>query len=501
MSDFNYVYNAEQSGVRQEHQTFLTIGQVVDTNDPQQMGRLRVLCPAYGDRRDMRVRDIPWSMYVSPFGGMTNFGTRGHEDTAINGPTSYGLWNIPKIGAHVLVGVIDGDQQHRFWIGCIYPHLLTHTMPHGRFLWNEERTDPDKAPEGPVDSYELPIQPLYQNMTEQFTKNGTYYPSDTPSEPRKNMEWRTRGPDNQTSALDGSFLDPENPDYQGSEIPDQQWNESFGYTTVTEEDGTQRVIRGTGYGIDQQEPNEIYPNTGGINYDSMVYSWTTPGLHSVSMDDRNDNARIRIRTTSGHQIIMDDTNERVYINTAGGETWIELDKVGNIDIFASKDISTHAKGDINFTADKTFRVQAKEGIHMVSDDELRLHAKGDMHVKTNQTLFLSTVEETHINTGTTGYWTTGSEMNQLAGGDMKHTAPRIDFNGPAADPAESSKESFIAGRIPEHEPWPRVYSDPTTADQDQGNVFTPKPRQYTDPTVGRQDRDGQSFNRNDKWHR
>lgn len=507
-----------------------TIGQVVDTNDPQQMGRVRAFCPAFGDKNDNKLNNIPWSVYVSPLGGMTNFGKRGAEESDIEGPTSYGMWNIPKIGAYVLVGCIDGDKRSRFYAGCIYPQYMNHTMPHGRFMWNEEVADdvegtnrrPDGTPDGPLDTNENPIRPLYDKLVAHFTKRGSKHASGTPDDPKRNMEWRTRGVDNQVSAITNLYVQHKE-DAPGSEIADHEWG-NFDYTTVTEENGDLRVIKGPGYGVSQLDPSANFTITNGINYDSMVYSWTTPGFHSVSMDDRHENSRIRIRTTSGHQIIMDDTNERIYINTAGGESWIEIDQVGNIDIYASKDISTHAGGDISFTADKTFRVQAKEGIHMVSDDEFRIHSKGGngLHLKSDKETHIESVEDTHFVVGEKLFLSSKDDMHVLTEGEMFTTSndtmhiystgsdiwmkgDEIHFNSDkpieAAEPADLSFESFFTSRVPEHEPWARIYSDPSSADKETGNSFQPKPASYTDQNVGKVDREGNDLGRNKFWHR
>ena len=120
--------------------------------------------------------------------------------------------------------------------------------------------------------------------------------------------------------------------------------------------------------------------TDDVVYDPQTYSWTTPGFHSLSMQDNAENCRIRFRTTHGHQIIMDDTNERIYISTAGGKAWIEMDEAGNIDMYAERNISMHAGKDINFAADGVFRVQAAEGIHMSTEAEMRIHTKTDLHI-------------------------------------------------------------------------------------------------------------------------
>lgn len=538
MAGYGYVLDAVDKKTTSKTQEQFTIGRVIDTNDPQQMGRVRAFCPAFGDKEEFLVEDIPWSMYVSPLGGMTSFGKRGSDQSQNEGPVAYGMWNIPKVGAYVLVGCLDGDPGMRFYAGCIHPQYLTHTMPHGRFTWNDNSAD--GTPDGPVDTNENPIEPLYSKQTQQFTKrDDTYAAGGTPSDPRRNMEYRSRAVDNQVSAITNLHVNHPN-DAPGSFIADHDWG-NFSFTTVTEENGDTREIEGPGYGRDQLQPEDNYTNTGGVNYDSMVYSWTTPGFHSFSMDDRDKNSRIRIRTTSGHQIIMDDTNERIYISTAGGESWIELDQAGNIDIYASKDISTHAGGDINFTTDKTFRVKAQEGIHMISDDAFRMHSYGRFDVRVEDEMYIEVIGDTHmrynanwlvevasntdinigsvlklatgsdtnINTGGKGFWTTANEMHHLAGATMFFTGGSdIHLNGPpaqgaqAADSAQNAYFAFLSGRVPDHEPWARIFSDPATADQDTtANTFTPFPADYTSADVGKKDREGTDYGRNPFWHR
>lgn len=525
MAGYGYIREALSQKKAEDLSNRLTIGRVVDTNDPQQMGRVRAFCPGFGDNGQLQVKQLPWAMYVSPLGGIVERGSRGVDESEVGGPVAYGMWNVPKVGAYVLVGLVDGDPSMRFYAGCIHPQYMTHTMPHGRYTWS---VDDNGLPDGPLDTLEGPIQPLYDSFTEHFTKRGDKHAPGTPSDPRRNLEWRTRGVDNQTSALANIHVEHEQ-DGPGSEVADHAFG-NFEFTTITEEDGTERVIRGPGYGVDQQRPDDNYSNTNGVNYDSLIYSWTTPGFHSIAMDDRHENSRIRIRTTAGHQIIMDDTNERIYINTAGGESWIEIDQVGNIDVYASNNVSTHAGGDINFFADKTFRVQAKEGIHFQTDGEYRLHALNDIHVRSEanmrmhavQSLFAEADQEIHIVTGSTLYLTAGSNVESDAGGDFNATAggewnmlassdvtvtgSAINLNGPPAAAAASGasateSEAYWTSRVPEHEPWARVFMKKSKADQDQGNAHELE-FSYDSTEVGRGSLErNESYERNDKWHR
>ena len=50
---------ANATGPVSETNDLITIGVVVDTNDPQQMGRVRVVCPMWGDNYHSPVEDLP----------------------------------------------------------------------------------------------------------------------------------------------------------------------------------------------------------------------------------------------------------------------------------------------------------------------------------------------------------------------------------------------------------------------------------------------------------
>ena len=75
------IHNPRQANLTTQDWSFfgVTIGTVCDTNDPQQMGRVRAVCLALNDDPSSRITDIPWSTYASPFGGTVQVGSRGEE--------------------------------------------------------------------------------------------------------------------------------------------------------------------------------------------------------------------------------------------------------------------------------------------------------------------------------------------------------------------------------------------------------------------------------------
>jgi len=457
--------------------TMITMGEVVDTNDPQQMGRLRVACPLLGDLEDDVVSDVPWASYVSPLAGTTTTPSRGREDAVTAGHVAYGMFNIPKVGTSVVIACIDGDPRFRVWLGCFTDQFLPHTMPHGRYSYKTK-----EQPDGPFSSTEDKIQPLYDSQTEAFTN------TETGVDPRKSFEYRTRGADVGVSGLTPEFVKTKDStlswlaDDVSEGYEDDEYKHTHGYHESRIEDGAS-------------------DNTDGKVYDPQTYSWTTPGFHGMSMSDNEENCRIRFRTTHGHQIIMDDTNERVYISTAGGKTWIELDEVGNIDIYGERNISVHAEKDINFVAGGKFSVEAEDGIHLSTDGEARISAFTGVHLQSDDTvkikgstMFVESDEDVDIKAGGSFIaHAAGGTASLLASANVLLTGSQVHFNGPAAPPAAGTAgilDPLPASRKPEHEPWARtMILDDGTAEFE-----------YNDVDIGHVE-SGEKLKRNRNWHR
>lgn len=506
---------AEAVGQVKETNEFVTIGYVVDTNDPQQMGRVRAVCPVWGDSYETLVDDLPWALYITPFGGQTSIGARGPGIQTSEGGISYGMWAIPKVGAQVLIMCVDGNPQHRVYLGCLYDQYVPHTMPHGRWKYDDHPTlaksSANPKPFGPYTSREGFIEPLSDNLREAFAFK------DDP-----NYEWRTRAADYQATAVDVSQLN-----YVYGNAPDDK------QIRTEDWESTQ------GYQINRADPQASSSATT-YNYDNMVYSWTTPGFHAISMDDRQENCRIRFRTSSGNQIILDDTNERIYIQTARGRNWIELDQAGNIDMYTTNKVNIHAHKDINLTSDETIRMHAKKGIHMYSGTEIRAQALADIHIKTDAnirtkaaaSIYTEAATDIHMKSGSNLNLdagsvinvksgsnlnissgavlnaksgsafnaTSGATLNLLAGGDILATGSNIHFNGPGAAPAEDAttatapaeQPAFWTNRVPDHEPWARTMT--------KSDLTHDPELPYTDKNVGKVER-GVSIDRGKFWRR
>lgn len=214
-----------------------------------------------------------------------------------------------------------------------------------------------------------------------------------------------------------------------------------------------------------------------------AYGILTPGQHQFLMDDGEEfkNGQIRLRTASGNAIIMDNDEDFIYVVNATGNAWIQLDKLGNIDVYAGGDFSVNAEGSINLRAGNNINMDAGNNINAAAANNFELEAC-----------------EVFNATGTTGMkLSTNQNMNILADSQFKMTGMRIDLNGPPAEratlPAQnslvtnSSVGKSIAGRVPEAEPWGGHTSkggeQPTIATGTQpveDPVIQPAPESYED---------------------
>jgi uncharacterized protein (DUF2345 family) len=292
--------------------TAMTMGIVRDNQDPDQMGRLKIYIPAV-DNHTMTVEDLPWAIYVTPFGGVNENFLVGREKDPVPGFKAYGMWNVPKIGAHVLVTFMDGDPNFRIYLGCFWPTFMNFTLPGGK------NSDNGKNGTGfPKTNDNQVIEPFKKNLKEAGLEK----------------KWidRTRG----------------------------GWQRNVNVDLPTD-----RAIGTEGYHPNVNDPSQV---------DSQVFSWTSPGGHYIVMDDSDTDCRIRLKTTAGHQILLDDSNERIYISTAKGKNWIEIDEDGHIHIYAEKEISIRAEQSINIKSDKTINLDAKIDVNLRAGRDINLEA-------------------------------------------------------------------------------------------------------------------------------
>jgi len=319
----------------------MCLGIVKDNSDPSQCGKLKAYIPSI-DSKDFNVEDLPWCTYCTPFGGTTQDAIVGRDSTKISGGSAYGFWAIPKVGAQVLIGFLEGEPNVRFWMGCFYMPELNRTMP-------QSINSPPISSE--IDESGLIPQAVMPHYKKNLGEAGLG-PDD--------KHWKTRG------GFERSVSYPENK--------------------------TKNKPTTDGYFPKPLEPSKT---------DSQTIALTSPGRHFISFQDIDEFCRTRWKTTEGTQIILDDTNERIYISTARGRNWIELDEgSGKIYFYTTSKFNIHSENDLNLYSTENINIVAKKRVNIQSEERavkiqayrniemlsthanIKIAASRDMHLKT-----------------------------------------------------------------------------------------------------------------------
>jgi hypothetical protein len=232
---------------------------------------------------------------------------------------------------------------------------------------------------------------------------------------------------------------------------------------------------------------QTFLNSGDSSGDSAIKDALTTtfrtGGHQFVMDDgtvEGLDQGIRIRTTAGNMIQLDDTNGQIYIINSTGNAWIELSPSGFIDIYAKNDFSIRSQGDINFHADKDILINANGSIKMHSQKALQIDSL-------DKTTIRSVSDTTIYSLGNNKFGAGGSFAIEAAAQSSIQSQNPINIKGsvinlnsgpsaaPITDPGPlplsskidvtqqsgskvwwqdtNSPISTIVNRAPAHEPW------------------------------------------------
>lgn len=188
--------------------------------------------------------------------------------------------------------------------------------------------------------------------------------------------------------------------------------------------------------------------------DPQCYSFTTPGGHMITMHDDADYCRIRLRTTTGHQVIMDDTNDFIYVSTNKGKTWLEMSSSGKIYTYAQDGIHMSTDGSLDLNAKKDVNIQAGENINIKSGGLLNIDSSKDLNLLSAKNL--NTKGKTTNIVGDLGVLITSkADVDIFASGMSKTTASQIHLNTAPAKPAAEATGADSPDITPTHEPFTR----------------------------------------------
>jgi hypothetical protein len=141
------------------------------------------------------------------------------------------------------------------------------------------------------------------------------------------------------------------------------------------------------------------------------------GGHQFVMDDGAEDGTdqlIRLRTSGGHQILMNDTEKVLYIASATGAQWLEFSPNGSINVFASAGFNLRAQGPINMHSDSliamcapNIKMDAVSGVKSTSLPSVSITSQGSFtasavttaSIKSDLSLSLSTLGKATLSAG------------------------------------------------------------------------------------------------------
>jgi GH24 family phage-related lysozyme (muramidase) len=279
---------------------------IVRPKDESHSGRIPVYIPMLSkDRNDPRgYFNCFWS---SPFAGTTpsaavGKNNRSHADTM----KTYGMWMVPPDpGNFVLVIFGDGKKKNPIIIGCMFPDQMQSMVPGN--------------PAGKTFGTEVPVPVAEKNRFDPNKSHGK------------------------------GVQRPFNPFIAIPIINQGLINDPVRGTTTS---GARRESPSQVYGILTPGPENINLETGKRDGTNRL------GGHSFVMDDNLKQRHIRMRTAGGGQVLIDDTNELVYVINSPGTAWVELSSDGSIQIFSDEDINMRSTNNINIRADQILNLDA-----------------------------------------------------------------------------------------------------------------------------------------------
>jgi hypothetical protein len=418
------------------------LAKVIHHIDSTYMGSLKVqlLGVSGDDRSESQTATVN---YISPFLGSTGSDYTSTTNDYNGTQKSYGFWGVPPDpGTIVAVIFINGDAGKGYWFGCV-PDLAMNFMIPGLAATESNIEGGTKDAQGrparvPVAEYNKSATtgPIDQNdstntlkpthpFTQVLTTQGLILDDTrgiTTSSARREIPSAVvglsspgpldkTGPSGQVGTLEGF-----------NNIPISR----LGGSTFVMDDGSDKFLRKTA------------ANAGPPAY-AAVQSNETGGNPKIPH-----NELVRIRTRTGHQILLHNSEDLIYIGNAKGTTWIELTSNGKIDIFAEDSISIHSKTDMNFYANRDINMEAGRNVNIKATNRTQVESGKD----------------TNIIVGANGYITTTGNLNVKTTGNQIETAAKIYLNSNPAAVAAKKLTTFnnsgivsIMKRIPTAEPW------------------------------------------------
>jgi hypothetical protein len=456
--------------------------------------------------------------FASPFFGATGYEFMG-KNTAEKSNTfeayndtqkSYGMWFVPPdVGVTVLVVFVEGDPAQGYWIGCVPPRFVNNMVPGIAASENIDIDNADKKkyntkqplPVAEVnkkinatsdqrldtDKIKKPVHPIADRFLEQGLLEDDIRGFTTSSArrevPSSVYGISTPGPLDKRSGAKKAPIGKIQAQSQ-TPVPVSR----LGGTQFIFDDGDDRFQR-------KKPAGEL--GQGNAYVDILDKAKKEKGDPTIPYSEY-----FRVRTRTGHQVLLHNSEDLIYIGNSRGTAWIELTSNGKIDIYSQDSISIHTENDLNIRADRDINLEAGRNINFrtetgrwhadiatdlefyVGNDakitignnlDLRVDANTKITTTSNYDLKvgsdhkITTVGNFDVRTGGNNKLTAGGNTDIKTGGNHTESASRIDMNSFPAATAEEAEEAEVLKpldlrenlKTSKSQGWEKKYQDGT----------------------------------------
>jgi len=434
-------------------------GVVKNNIDPTRAGRIQVYISDIGGDDPDDPNNWATVSYMSPFYGLVE-ATAGEdsEGSYVGNSVSYGVWNSPPdLNSTVICIFINGDPNFGFYIGCAPKPESLHMVPAIGAAKMDEVTFTNSEDQSYGGAEQVPVTNINTNNESLANSDGFL----TAKKPIHSylaaimfkqgiLRDSIRGPittgaqRESPSRVGWGVSSPGRPIYAG------------GYTDAT-------IAKAAKEGKDDNGLAIVSRRAG----------------HSIVMDDGDLIGRdqlVRIRSAAGHQILMSDDGQTIFIIHSNGQSWVELGKEGTIDMFCTNSFNVRTQGDINLHADNNINIHAKKKLNLKAED-IYLESEKSTSCKIGTDYKVQTTGKYHLKVGDVMSLASGGAASFLSTNTTFINGSRINLNtgeGPVPDEVApipeivhtdtlfDSVKGFLAApgalqsittRTPAHAPW------------------------------------------------
>jgi len=431
------------------------IGIVKNNLDPTRSGRLQVWIPDLGGVEDDQINWRTVS-YSSPYMGYTTKQQKSTDPLDYNNTFesvshSYGMWMVPPdLGVHVIVLFIAGDPLRGYWISCVNPNLSHHMIPG---LAGSPNAVGNKGAPAPVVEFN-------ENVAEYVT-NPAFYNLSKPIHKIQAEILKVQGLDQDPiRGAISSSSQRETPSHVfGISTPGRALNDpadDLNYITKLNSDTL---------------PPEYFKVTG------------RKGGHTFVMDDGatlGQDQLIRLRTAKGHQILMHDSSNNLYIAHADGTSWVELTSDGRVNIYSQGAFSVRSESEINLHSDTNININATNNINLKAGNKIQ--AESARTTLLTGSLSVETSSDTEFKAGSRFKVETGASMSLKVASTYALEAQTI-LNNSGGTVAVPQVKGFVIANTdlntivtvaPTHEPFYRGVTPAFFNPENSSSGITPQ---------------------------